>query len=244
MTRTTHYLVRIASLVTAFLFVFSTVFAQESSKLKVYLIAPFNSGSEAVTTVDSFITYFTKAIPIIFAFAAVAAVVQIVVGGIQYAISGMDPGQLSDAKDRWQKALFGLALALGSYLLLSTLDVRLVDLKFGIQDLGGPPAAQQSGPSQAHIECRNNTCVTVEGAGPNNCGACGGPGAGEATQSGTLNTTTMTTFCKSKSGYCRQTASENCTPPDNEVVGVLCNKVLEKCKPGNATYTYCTTHTQ
>ena len=50
------------------------------------------------------------------------AVLMVVVGGVQYIISGADPGQKDDAKDRIQQALVALTLLLLSALILRTIN--------------------------------------------------------------------------------------------------------------------------
>lgn len=169
----------------ALLGVFSIAYADDTG-LKVHLIAPFSSNGENVTTVNSFTSYFTKAIPVILGFAAVLAVVQIVVGGIQYAISGMNPGQMSDARDRMTQALIGLALALGSYILLNTLDSRLVDLNLGLQNLdgsgttGAAPGAQQvvrRGCKTYQDGSKGCDLFLQDAGGPDSCAECPGPTA-------------------------------------------------------------------
>lgn len=62
--------------------------------------------------------------------AGVLAVLMIVVGGIQYIGSGMSPSAKEDAKGKITNAILGLLLALGSWLLLHTINPDLVSLRF------------------------------------------------------------------------------------------------------------------
>ncbi len=64
---------------------------------------------------------------------AVAAVVMIVVGGIEYATSELSHSKTA-AKDRIYNAIFGLLLALGSYTILYTVNPDLLKTDF---DVGG-----------------------------------------------------------------------------------------------------------
>jgi hypothetical protein len=61
--------------------------------------------------------------------AAVVAAVMAMVGGLQYLTAGADSTRVSAAKERISNALVGLALAVGSYVILSTINQDLVTLK-------------------------------------------------------------------------------------------------------------------
>ncbi len=61
--------------------------------------------------------------------AGVAAFIMIVVGGFRYLTSMGDPSKMGDAKNQIFSALLGLALLLGSYLILNTINPELVALK-------------------------------------------------------------------------------------------------------------------
>ena len=60
--------------------------------------------------------------------AAVLAVIEIVVGGLQYALSESLFSK-EDALDRIKMALLGLFIALVSWLILNTINPELVNLK-------------------------------------------------------------------------------------------------------------------
>lgn len=96
--------------------------------------------------VSSFPEYVKKIIPFILSLAAVLAVVMIVIGGIQYAISEAIDSK-ADARDRITQAIFGLLLALLSYLILYTINPQLVNLQLTIPGLNqnqtAPPPANQ-----------------------------------------------------------------------------------------------------
>ncbi|MEK7624190.1 MAG: hypothetical protein AAB404_00455 [Patescibacteria group bacterium] len=53
----------------------------------------------------------------------------IIYGAIQYTVSAGNTTQQSDARDRITQALWGVALLLGAYLILRTIDPKLVNLK-------------------------------------------------------------------------------------------------------------------
>ena len=86
------------------------------------------------TQVSTFGQYVSGIIPFILVLAAVLAVVELVVGGMQYALSE-SLFTKEDAKDRITKALLGLMIALVSWILLNTINPDLVkfrDLKFNL----------------------------------------------------------------------------------------------------------------
>lgn len=60
--------------------------------------------------------------------AGLLAFVMIVWGAIQYIVSAGNATQQSDARDRIWQALWGVALLLGAYLILYTIDPNLVNL--------------------------------------------------------------------------------------------------------------------
>lgn len=55
-------------------------------------------------------------------------------GGFQYATSAANPGAISAAKEKIWGALFGLALAAGSVIVLQTINPDLIKFKMGIHD--------------------------------------------------------------------------------------------------------------
>lgn len=57
-----------------------------------------------------------------------AALAFLVYGGIRYILSAGNPSALADAKDRMTAALIGVVLLLSSYLILNTIDPRLLQL--------------------------------------------------------------------------------------------------------------------
>ncbi len=94
-------------------------------------------------SVESFPDYITKIIPFILGLAAVLAVVEIVIGGIEYAVTEAIDSK-TDAIDRIRQAILGLLLALASWLILSTINPALVNLQLNIPGL---PSATQNGVS-------------------------------------------------------------------------------------------------
>ena len=71
--------------------------------------------------------YLTWAFRFTLALAGFLAVMMIVIGGVEYIISGANESSRSDAKKRINNAISGLVLALVSYLVLYTINPSLVD---------------------------------------------------------------------------------------------------------------------
>ena len=73
--------------------------------------------------------YLTWAFRFVLALAGFLVVMMIVIGGVEYIISGASEASRSDAKKRINNAISGLVLALVSYLVLYTINPSLVDFK-------------------------------------------------------------------------------------------------------------------
>jgi len=82
--------------------------------------------------------------------AGIVAVVMISLGGFIWLFSGGSPDKISKAKELILGAIFGLLLALGSYLILYTINPELINLKLNIPGL---PGAQQTGPDPIGLPC-------------------------------------------------------------------------------------------
>lgn len=61
--------------------------------------------------------------------AGVLATVMIMVGGVRWLLAAGDPGKIGAAKETIGSAVIGLALALGSFLILNTINPQLVELR-------------------------------------------------------------------------------------------------------------------
>lgn len=84
-------------------------------------------GNLALQSQVSFQTYIQYILNLAIALSAVIAVFQIVWGGFQY-ITSTIPGVKSDGAKKIKNAVFGLILVLASYLILRTIDPRLVQI--------------------------------------------------------------------------------------------------------------------
>ncbi len=75
--------------------------------------------------------YILKVIRLVMGIIGVLAVLMIIVGGIEY-MSTVSIGEKEGAKSRITNALFGLLLALASYLVLNTINPNLVNINIGV----------------------------------------------------------------------------------------------------------------
>jgi len=73
--------------------------------------------------------YLTWAFRFVLALAGFLAVMMIVIGGVEYIISGASESMRGEAKKRIENAIWGLVMALVSYLVLYTINPSLVDFK-------------------------------------------------------------------------------------------------------------------
>src|SRR3989344_4016078 len=71
--------------------------------------------------------YLTWAFRFVLALAGFLAVLMIVIGGVEYIISGASEAMRGEAKKRIENAIWGLVMALVSYLVLYTINPSLVD---------------------------------------------------------------------------------------------------------------------
>ncbi len=68
------------------------------------------------------------------ALAAFLAIIQIIVGGLQI-MTSESPFKIGNGKERIQNAIIGLVMVLASYLILATIDPRLVEINTTIPDV-------------------------------------------------------------------------------------------------------------
>ncbi len=112
---------------------------------------PIGDGGEtpAVYTLTS---YLSGMIKLLVAVAGAIAVLMLVIGGAQYVAGGISPSAKSDAKERITNAVVGLILVLTSYLILNSIDPRLVKFDLGLPPItGGTATAPGSVAGQAPI---------------------------------------------------------------------------------------------
>jgi hypothetical protein len=78
---------------------------------------------------QSLAAYIARFYQFALALAGMLAFGMIIFGAIQYTVSAGNVARQSDARDRIFQALWGVALLLGAYLILHTIDPKLVSLK-------------------------------------------------------------------------------------------------------------------
>lgn len=70
--------------------------------------------------------------------AAILAIIMIIMGGIEYIISGGSSSKRESARKKIEQALLGLLLAVGAYLILYTINKDLVEKSFKIPEVTIP----------------------------------------------------------------------------------------------------------
>ena len=131
--RPLYYIVFIAIIVSSFMFVHTAKVAQActSTNSNYCLLAPLPGLGDSVDTTQGVGSYINVLIKITIGLISVLAVVMLVVGGIEYMVSNI-AGEKASAKSRMTNAIFGLILMLSSYLILNTINPKLVNLSVGI----------------------------------------------------------------------------------------------------------------
>ncbi|MDO8579632.1 MAG: hypothetical protein Q7R72_02045 [bacterium] len=96
---------------------------------------------------------------------AMLAIVMIIWAGIEYATTEAITGK-SDAKEKWQGAVFGLVLLLASYIILRTINVDLVNINL---DLGTPKSGGEVDVNALSniVKAANETAAAVQRAEKN-----------------------------------------------------------------------------
>ena len=116
---------------------------------KYCLLAPIpglsSSTDNSIDVKEDFGGYVTRMIRIIIGLMAVIAVIMVIFGGIQYMISESG-GEKGAGKERIMNAIWGLVLALSSYMILNTINPDLVNIGINIPhgeltDFDDPDAA-------------------------------------------------------------------------------------------------------
>lgn len=130
---------------------FNFSFAQNGAQYN--LIEPL----PGIQKTTGFTDYISRLIPFLLAFAALAAFVQIVFGGILRATSGGNPTAIGDANNRIWMAVGGLVLALSAYLILNTINPDLVSLRFLV-----PPVKIEATTTETAKNCDEKMCPAAK----------------------------------------------------------------------------------
>lgn len=128
-----------------------SVFAQEDQGGYIPLAPLPNAAPEGQPV--SFPNYVQGLVQLLIGVAGVLAVIVIIIGGIQYITAGDSESQTSDAKERIWKALIGLILAIGAWLILFTINPNLLKENITIETAPTPQAPQGEPPEWAWYRC-------------------------------------------------------------------------------------------
>jgi len=109
------------------------------------------------------VTYLSWLFRFALAAAAFLAVLQITIGGIQIIFGGASETARTNAKARISDAIWGLLLALGSFLILSTISPQFTDMKLTIPEIKMTVAKPAKPTTATTYECSSNSISTITG---------------------------------------------------------------------------------
>jgi hypothetical protein len=116
--------------------------------------------------------------------AGIIAVAMIMYGGMKWIFAGGDSGKITQSKEVISHAIIGLVLALGSFVILNTINPALIDLKVpDVGSIGAVRLAEQwcpnAGEFQGQFDCGQTYNLPAGGDTVGRClGAHCGPGQG------------------------------------------------------------------
>lgn len=126
---------------------------------------PLGKGGALLSTY-TISTYLSGMFKLIIALGAAFAVVMGITGGIQYVASGIAPAARKGAKERITNAIIGLVIVLTSYLILNTIDPKLVAFNFQLPPIEGTRAVVSPEVAEKSIFLQSsNKCAEVCGPG-------------------------------------------------------------------------------
>lgn len=110
---------------------------------------------------------------------SILAMLMIIVGGVQYVLAGStgNPDKIGDAQSRIMMSIYGILLALSSWLILNTINPDLLKLELNIPGLGGgnstttPPV---EGGNQNWVCIISEPCSVTRIANEEACSTCEG----------------------------------------------------------------------
>ncbi len=108
-------------------------------------LAPIKGYTDQSSAVGGLSGYLNTMFKLGIALASGLAVIMIIIGGIQYMSTDAVSGK-SDGKDRITSAIYGLILALASYVILNTINPKLLNTKLDIEAVSAGTTAGTYGP--------------------------------------------------------------------------------------------------
>lgn len=133
------------------------------------LLTPLPLGSSEPTTKTTASQYIPGMVMLIIGVAGVLAVIKMIFGGILYMSTDAIGGK-SEAKGHIQNALWGLLLIIGSYIILYTINPKLLDINLEIKPLpkgtsfetefGTLPSLEVINKTREDLKCQNCAAVT------------------------------------------------------------------------------------
>ena len=131
------------------------VFAQDSYTLE---LPSFTQSQDPASFVNNFYLY-------VLGIAGTLAVIMIVYGAIKYIITGGNTASQKDARDIIVSSVWGIVLLAGAYLILSTINPSLVELKNpGLSHVSIPEGGNFSIPVNVVCEWDNKDTAAIEAA--------------------------------------------------------------------------------
>jgi len=91
--------------------------------------------------------YLSGVIKLLIALGGAISILMAIIGGTQYVAAGIAPSAKEDAKNRITNAFIGLALILASYLILNSINPKLVQFGFMLPPVGTSPMATSTTPT-------------------------------------------------------------------------------------------------
>lgn len=107
----------------------TSALAIPSGETDYVLLEPSVINQEPKSTSPGLVEYLKILFTSLLSLAVILSVLEITWGGIEWILSATPFGK-SDGKTRMKNALFGLLLALGSWLILSTINPALINFEF------------------------------------------------------------------------------------------------------------------
>ena len=146
----------------------------ESSSGDYQLLAPLPGIQESIRGDAGFANYAQAMITLVIGFSAVLAVLMFMIGGFTY-MTGDSIGSKSEGKSIMTNAIFGFVLLLASYIILETINPKLLKLDLDIQPVQNIPDAdstetldrlrEEGGGTQTSGTMRNEMATRLFGDG-------------------------------------------------------------------------------